>query len=276
MSDQLRARNETIARFVCARCQGTLVPPPDDAENPFSDIDCIDCGASFRCKGGVLDLVDGSPSARIRRYPFQGRDLDFWHFHEAALQLGAFRDTDLEDELFTLLGWLDHEPGRPLLVLGAGRGELASIVVDACPDSTVVVCDDALDELRAGRQPLARTGLGSWSLVRCDQDRPPLRAGGFSGILSFGLLHGLDNALDHARRLARLLPPGGRLVGVTLARSNLPHIAQAQRAMSDASGLSFIAMEEFGTALMKAGWRAFRHEQPSNFLARFVAIRGPM
>lgn len=250
--------------------------PPDEADNPFSDVECMDCAHVYRCRGGALDLTTGEPTPRVRGYPFQGQDLDFWGFFQAALKLGAFRDTDLEDELFSLLQWLDHEPGRPLLVLGAGRGELPAVVVDACPDSTIVVCDDDAAALRAARQPLARSGLASWTLVRCDMSRPPLRVGGFAGILHFGLLHGVSDPLAHMRRLADLLAPEGRLVGVSLARANLPHIAQAQQAMAVATGVNFIPMEELGKAAVKAGWRSFRHEQPSHFLARFVAIRGSL
>jgi len=253
-----------------------LVPSMEAGGDPRAPVDCLDCGASYPAERGAIELfaADRPPRPRLRMYPHQGRSVPFWDFYEQTLQLGAFRDTDLEDELFALLGWLDHEPGQPILLMGCGRGELLATVAEACPDSTIVAMDDSMDDLRAASRHLIRQGARNCAFVACDLDRPPLRPGSFGAVLHFGLLHGFPDALDHLRRFAPVVPPGGRLAGVALARSNLPHIADAQRAMSGGQGLQWIPMQAFGTGLMKLGWQSFRHEQPSNWMARFVAVRG--
>ena len=278
MTELLLARDEALARFHCPACSGMLVPELADRTDPFAAAHCIDCDRDYPFSKGILDLVcDAAPPApRVRSYPYRGRSLDFFSFFEELLLLGAYRDTDLEDEVYALLGWLDPDPGSPILLLGCGRGELTQVLAGAVPDSTVVACDDDLDELVSARVRLARRGVGNAVLVRCDLDHPPVRAAAFPCVLHFGLLHALPEVEAHLGRLARVLPPGGRLSGVTLARSNLPHIAEAQRSMSASAGIRWIAVESLGKALMTRGWRKLTHEQPSNWMARFQAIRGPV
>jgi hypothetical protein len=41
--------------------------------------------------------------------------------------------------------------------------------------------------------------------------------------------------------------------------------------MSATSGHRFVAMEALALSLVRAGWREFRHEQPSNWMARYRA-----
>lgn len=269
-------RTDALTRLHCPQCRGMLVPSMDRRDDPRAPVNCLDCDAQFGAERGAVELFvkDRPPTPRIREYPHQGRTLPFWEFYEQTLQLGAYRDTDLEDEVFALLGWLDHEPGEPILLVGAGRGELLATVAEACPDSTIVAVDDSVDELRVARKRLTRQGSDNCAFVACDLDRPPLRPGSFRVVLHFGVLHGLNDPLDHFRRFAPIIPPGGRLAGVALARSNLARIAEAQQVMSAGTGLRWVPMQAFGTGLMKAGWRSFRHEQPSNWMARFVAIRG--
>jgi len=253
-----------------------LVPELEDRTDPFASVHCIDCETRYPFRKGILDLVHPAapPSPRVRVYPYDAEQLDFFHFYEELLLLGAYRDTDLEEEVYALLGWLDPDPGSPILVLGCGRGEMTQVLAGVVPDSTVVACDDDLEELAAARVRLARRGVGTAVLVRCDLDRPPVRPAGFSCILHFGLLHTLPDVEGHLERLARALPPGGRLSGVTLARSNLPHIARSQKAMSTSAGIRWVAIESLGRALMRRGWHKLTHEQPSNWMARFQAIRG--
>lgn len=276
VTDLLHARDEALTRFHCPACSGMLVPEMEDREDPFAVVRCIDCDTGYPFRKGILDLIHpAAPAApRVRIYPYSGRTLDFFSFYEELLLLGAYRDTDLEEEVYALLGWLDPDPGSPILMLGCGRGEMAQVLAGAVPDSTLVACDDDLEELAAARVRLARRGVDNAVLVRCDLNQPPVRPAGFSCILHFGLLHALPDVETHLGRLARALPPGGRLSGVTLARSNLPRIAQAQKAMSASAGIRWVAIESLGRALMTRGWHKLTHEQPSNWMARFQAIRG--
>jgi ubiquinone/menaquinone biosynthesis C-methylase UbiE len=275
MSDADR-RTAALLRLHCPQCRGMLVPSmarPDDERAP---VDCLDCGGRYSAERGPVELFVPARAQpqRLRSYPHEGRTLTFWEFYDRTLRLGAYRDTDLEDEVYALLGWLDHQPGEPILLLGTGRGELLGMVAEACPDSLIVALDDSVEDLRLAARRVIRQGATNCAFIACDLDRPPLRPGSFAVVLHFGLLHSFPDALDHLRRFAPVMPPGGRLAGVALARSTLPHIATAQQAMSAGSGLRWIPMQRFGTSLMKVGWRRFRHDQPSNWMARFVAVRG--
>ncbi len=202
-----------------------------------------------------------------------GQDLDFHGFWEAVLEMPAYQQTDMEDEFYALLSWLDPEPGVPLALLGAGRGQVAAMLAKAVPDGLAVAMDESVEELGSARLTLARTEGGPTLLVRCDLDSPPLRPGAWRGVLEYGVLHGVADAASHLERLAAALPARGRLSGLALARSALPQVAQSQQVMASRSGHHFVPMEALGLALMKRGWGEFRHEQPSNWMARYRAAR---
>jgi ubiquinone/menaquinone biosynthesis C-methylase UbiE len=275
--DALRARAEALVRLHCPACRGMLVPAVKGTEDPWAPVHCIDCDRDFPYKKGVLDLstVASAAGGRVRRYPRGGQSLDFYAFFCAVLQMKAYKESSLEDELYTLLGWMDPHPGRPLLVVGSGNGEMAEALFRACPGAPILACDDSLEELIAARARLVRAGIDGVFSFCCDLDALPLRDGALGSVLHWGVLHGVSEPVGHMRRLARVLPAGGRLAGVALARSILPQLAEQQEAMSAESGVRFVPMEQLGKDLMKNGWTRFRHEQPSNWMARFTALRGP-
>lgn len=270
-TDPTRARDDAVALLLCPACTGMLVPDLDRRDDPFAPLCCLDCAEAYPFVKGVLDLTPRLRPTRPRRYPLGGKDLDFWGFFESTLQTRAYADTDPEDQIYHLLSWLDYRPGERLLVLGCGRGELSRLVADACPDSPVLSFDDALDELIVARAAQARAGL-SGLFVRCDLRRLPVRPGAFAAAFHFGLLHSLGDPVGAMQRIGALLAPGGRLVGVTLARSSLENVAATQAAMAKGSGLDFVPMEDLAKAMMRSGWARLRHEQPSNWMARFVAV----
>ena len=275
------ARRELLPRLCCPACGGMIVPAiprpgvPQSGDPPAT---CLDCEAVYPWVRGILDLTLKSkpPVPRPTAYPFGGGVLDFHGFFAASLKTRAYEDHDLEDELFTLLGWMDLDPGAPVAQIGVGLGEATDILAAACPESPWLALDDDISTLRTTRVALTRAGRSNVVLVRCDLDRPPLRAGAFASVLHFGVLHTLLDAADHLRRLATVLPVGGRLAGVTLARSNLPHLAAQQNELGAKAGIRWIAMEHLARRLMGRGWASLRHEQPSNWMARFVAVRAPV
>ena len=275
------ARHELLLRLCCPMCGGMVVPAvprpgmPQSGDPPAT---CLDCDASYPWVRGILDLTrkDQPPIPRPTDYPFGGGVLDFHGFFAASLKTRAYEDHDLEDELFTLLGWMDIEPGGPVVQLGVGQGEATDILAGACPESPWLGLDDDISSLRTARVALTRAGRSNVLLVRCDLDRPPLKAGSFASVLHFGVLHTVLDSADHLRRLATVLPVGGCLAGVTLARSNLPHLAAQQSELGAKAGIRWVAMEHLARRLMGRGWSSLRHEQPSNWMARFVAVRSPL
>jgi|GEM_PF-7049793 len=275
----LELRDVALHRIVCPACGGLIAPDPSqgDPSEPFCGLRCLGCGAGYRWRGGVLDLVPEGKAVptRPRVYPWQGQQLDFYAFFAAILKMGAYADTDLEDQLYHLLGWMDPEPGKPVLQIGVGQGELTYVLSNALMDAPLVALDDDLSSLAEARRNLLGYGIGDVIYVRCDLNTPPLRPHAFSSALHFGVLHGLAQPPAHLAWLGRSLTPNGRLAGLTLARSTLEHIARAQQAASATAGLRFIPMEGLARELMKTGWASFRHEQPSNWMARFLAVRRP-
>ncbi len=271
-TDPIAARDHAVARLQCPVCAGMLVPDLDSAGDPFAPILCLDCERSYGWSHGVLDLVptDQRPPARQRNHALTGPPVPFYRFFEQSLSTQAYADTDAEDQLYHLLDWLDYRPGEPVLLLGCGEGEAMRLLGEACGDSLLVAMDDDLKELVAARSAQVRAGLPG-VFVRCDLDRPPLRPGTFSAVMHFGVLHSLPDAQLHLKRLSEGLPPGTRLVGVCLARSTLEHVARSQKALEGQSGFRFVPMDDLARTLVRGGWARFRHEQPSNWMARFQA-----
>ena len=274
------ARRDLLPRLCCPACGGMVVPAiprPGEPMGGDPPVACLDCEASYNWVRGILDLTrpDRPPVPRPREYPFGGGTLDFHGFFEASLKTLAYADHDAEDELFTLLGWLDHDPGAPVVQIGVGKGEATATLAAACPEAPWLGLDDDMASLRSAKVALTRAGVNNVLLVRCDLDNPPLRAGGFPSVLHFGVLHTMLDAADHLRRLARALPVGGHLAGVTLARSTLPHLAAQQAVLGEKAGIRWVGMEHLARRLMGRGWSSLRHEQPSNWMARFVAQRSP-
>ncbi len=272
LHDPVQAHDLAVARLICPVCTGMLVPEPGRPRDPFAAILCLDCERTYGWDHGVLDLVagDGRAPSRARNHALQGPPVPFYRFFEQSLATQAYADTDVEDQLYHLLDWLDYRPGEPVAVLGCGNGEVMRLLGEACGDSLLLGLDDDLGELVAARSAQVRSGLPG-VFVRCDLDRPPLRPGTFGAVVHFGVLHGLPDPLAHLRRLTEALPGGARLVGVCLARSSLPQVARSQAALERQTRLRFVPMEEAAQTLVRGGWASFRHEQPSNWMARFHA-----
>ena len=275
-TDPLSARDQAVARLQCPACTGMLVPDIEAPTDPWAEILCLDCERSYEWRHGVLDLVpsDRVLPARRRNHGLQGPPVSFFQFFEQSLATQAYADTDAEDQLYHLLDWLDYRPGEPVLLLGCGRGEPMRLLGEACGDSLLLAMDDDRKELAAARAAQVRAGLPG-VFVRCDLDRPPLRPGTFGAIMHFGVLHALPDAQLHLRRLGESLPANARVVGVCLARSSLDKVARSQATLEAQIGLQFVPMERLANALVRSGWATFRQEQPSNWMARFQARRGP-
>lgn len=267
LREATRTRDALLGRLLCPACSGMLAPQPAGDGGAL----CMGCDRAWPLRAGVLDLCrpELPPKPRARSYPQGGKDLDFFSFFEATLKMRAYTQTTLEDEVYELLQWVDPTPEEPLLVLGGGRGEWAMFLCAAVADVPFLVCDDDLGELQAAARMLGRSEGGPVLLVRCDLDAPPIRPGAFSGAFSFGVLSSVPDAAAHLGRLGRVLHPGGRLAGLSLARSAIAHIATAQDQLAQKLGLRFVSMEELAQRAVRAGWREFRHEQPSNWMARF-------
>lgn len=255
-----------LAATICPVCGGTIGASPGGRP-----VRCLDCGWMLQGADGVTDLRPPGWTApqRPRRYG-GAEDLSFYAFFRGSLRTDAYRDTTLEDEIYTLLGWLDPQPDALLLILGAEQGEISRLVSDALPTATVVACTDDHTEARQAAVEARDGGFPRLLNVCCDLGRPPFRPGAFAHILHFGLAHGLPDPNHHWDHVRRLLPRGGKLAGVTLARSTLPDVARDQERHAAELGVRFLGMQDFAHGLLQRGWDRFRHEQPSHWMARFT------
>lgn len=94
--------------------------------------------------------------------------------------------------------------------VGAGTGDLASLLCTACPAATVLAVDASQAMLRAARIPLQAAIVG-------DAQRLPLRDGSLDGAVSGFLLRNLQSLDAFFAAASRAVRPGGRLVVLEIA-----------------------------------------------------------
>ncbi|MDX1437923.1 MAG: ubiquinone/menaquinone biosynthesis methyltransferase [Anaerolineales bacterium] len=105
-------------------------------------------------------------------------------------------------------------PGARLLDLGAGTGDLARDVVQACPDCMAVAADFTLGMMLAGRARIGEAHTNSRRLLWSGADalHLPFPAGTFDAVISGFLMR---NVIDLPRALleqGRVLKQGGRII----------------------------------------------------------------
>lgn len=159
-----------------------------------------------------------------------------------------------------------ERPAGDVLEIGGGSGGMAAALLRQHPDIRLTVTD--LDEamLRPARR---RLGDGS-SVVPADATRLPFADGSFDVVLSFLMLHHVVQWEQAVREAARVLRPGGRLVGYDLldtAPSRIVHTL-------DRSPHRLIKQGEFPAALASAGLQPARlTRRLAGSTIRFVATK---
>jgi SAM-dependent methyltransferase len=121
-------------------------------------------------------------------------------------------------------------PGQRVLDLGTGTGtvaEQAAAIVG--PSGHVLGVDISTEMLELARQRLADQGLRNVTLREGRAEALPAQDGGFDVVLaSLSLMYVIDRATA-AREIARVLRPGGRLVGAVWAGPDQCDIVRFQQ-----------------------------------------------
>lgn len=94
-----------------------------------------------------------------------------------------------------------------------------------------VAADISDDQLTAARRAAERAGLSDIDCVRADVVDLPFANGEFDLVVSFASLHCMPDPAAAVASLARVLAPGGRLVGSCVVRGVRPRFDLNMRAM---------------------------------------------
>ena len=123
-----------------------------------------------------------------------------------------------------------HRPSGHVLEIGAGSGAMAAELLATCPEITMTVTD--VDQAMVAAAAVRLRPFGERATVRvADATSLPFPDGSFDGVVSWIMLHHTlewEKALAEAARVVR---PGGEVVGYDLLSSApLRLLHQAERA----------------------------------------------
>jgi SAM-dependent methyltransferase len=142
-----------------------------------------------------------------------------------------------------------HRLTGRVLEIGGGSGAMADTVLRTHPETTeLTVVDLDPGMVRSAGRRLAPFG-GRADAEVADVTSLPFDGDGFDVVLSFLMLHHVIDWRDALAEAARVLRPGGRLVGYDLCRSG-PAVAFHR---ADRSAVSMITPDELRSGLEAVG-----------------------
>lgn len=167
-----------------------------------------------------------------------------------------------------VLPWVlnDHELAGAVLEIGGGSGAMAEGVARTHPEVSLTVTDVDEAMVRSARARLA--AHRNVTVERADVTALPYEPATFTAVTSYLMLHhviGWEAALAEAARVVR---PGGMLVGYDLTDSRLARLVH----QVDRSPFRLVAPAELGSGLTAAGFVDV--EIDVSFASQLMRFRG--
>ena len=159
-------------------------------------------------------------------------------------------------------------PDGELLELGAGSGGMAAATTRRFPDARITVTDVDLVMVQAASQRLR--GRANVRVEQADVTELPYGADSFDYVASYLMLHHVIDWHQALAEAARVLRPGGTLVGYDLTDTRLARWVH----MVDRSPHRLLAAGELAPALTQAGLGTVTVQQGvGGHVMRFVAVK---
>ena len=166
---------------------------------------------------------------------------------------------EIEARLLESLDYLDDRVPRLVLDVGCGPAHAAAAMRRRWPKARVVALDLALPMLRESRKRSPwwqRARGGDFDRVCADAQALPLAEGSVDVLFSNLCLQWVEDLPAVFAGFRRVLKPGGLLLCSTFGPETLVELREAFAAADEAPHVSpFVAIAQFGDALMAAGFR---------------------
>lgn len=149
-----------------------------------------------------------------------------------------------------LVGWSssDQPLGSDVLEIGAGTGAMAAELLKKNPSATLTVTD--IDPLMVDEAATRLAGFGDRAHVQAaDVTALPFGDNSFDNVVSFLMLHHVIEWRAALAEIARVLRPGGTLLGYDLTRAPIPSIIHRY----DGSPHALITADEFSEGAAATG-----------------------
>ncbi|MFC5175102.1 class I SAM-dependent methyltransferase [Nocardioides taihuensis] len=155
-----------------------------------------------------------------------------------------------------------------VLEIGAGSGAMAAGIVESFPEVRLVVTD--LDKVMVDSARDRFQGRGSVEVGVADVTSLPFEASSFDAVTSFLMLHHVIDWTDALTECARVLRPGGALVGYDLTDTRAARLLHRL----DGSPHRIVAAAELRAGLARVGLAEVDvRSSLAGHLMRFRAVR---
>jgi SAM-dependent methyltransferase len=184
------------AMLVCPRCRGPLTEQP-------ATLRCENCQVTFSMEGGIPRMSDGAEQRDARMAAeWQAQSVACLQYSDPASILASWEVQVLPH----FVDWLGEVRG-PILDVGCGVGHLGRSLDAVGRKDVQLIGTDFQAEL------LAKIGPGYSALIEADVHHLPLKDATFAGVVASNSLHHFPDLPQAMREIARVLRPGGVLVG---------------------------------------------------------------
>ena len=182
--------------LACPRCRGPLMEGTDELR-------CSRCNVSFPVQNGIPRMTDG---AEQRDEKMAAEWQAQAHAHPQYIDRASILNHWEAEVLPQLVDWLGEVHG-PILDVGCGVGHLGRALTEMGRGDTELVGTDFQRDL------LAEARVGYIGLVEGDVHHLPFRDGAFSAAIASNSLHHFPYPDKALLEIARILRPGGVLIG---------------------------------------------------------------
>jgi len=235
---------------------------------------CAACGRRYPCAGGVVDLYTGPEIFTPAQRSLQTRLTTGLYDRFRWLLARAVIGYRIEEEVVRFRQALDLRAGDVLLDVACGPGNFTVPLARVAHPGLVIGLDISPAQLARAAARRERSGLDNVLLVRGDVHRLPLRDGAMARVSCAGGLHQFPELPRALAEVARVLAPGGRFAGSTLARHPGPWARPLQDWLCRRYAVHFLDLVAVGGLAARAGLSAYAHEPaPSPWFGYCAAVK---
>jgi ubiquinone/menaquinone biosynthesis C-methylase UbiE len=257
-------RRSTLDLLRCTKCgAASLVPEADVPKSAlsFGPVSCLGCSDRFPVHDGLIDFVHephrGSPLQQAMKVPWIARSWDrtVRHALDAVLTQGQL---DQDSEYTVLRNFVGASPG-PLVDLGCGAGHVLRKLCRDYPATQIIGVDVSRAMIE---EAMAQVREHAWAadFVRVCVPPLPFNDACIKTITAIGLLQLVEDLDALLSEVARVLKPGGRLVGTSY------HAARVVHGLHRGMGLFPRNEQTIRSAIDKAGLVGFERVKVSPFM----------
>lgn len=214
---------QILAAFECPTCRTSSprwkLAGPGHRLSFDNSLLCTNCSTEFQSRHGYLDLYP----VRQRVTPIQRlmQIAPIVRFYEAAWRPFGYFVTSKHSlrRDYGRLASMFPRQSRIIVDVACGPGNFTREIARSRPQTTVIGIDISEEMLERAVQRSRAAGLSNVFYMRASALAIPLKAASMDGVSCFGALQILPDVPQALGEMARILSPGGDLIGQTVVET---------------------------------------------------------